>query len=137
EQFQDLKCLKMKVQSNQLELTPDLEKQLSRFVERTDKKIIRRIMTAWTHVAKKENRVETQPSKLIKDYLQNTYFFSDELNFFPQQSFTWDYCINGYNFVVSYYESLKTSKIHSTPIVMMDFMEVFGHANLQWEKGKE
>ncbi|ETO00609.1 hypothetical protein RFI_36831, partial [Reticulomyxa filosa] len=137
EQFQDLKCLKMKVQSNQLELTPDLEKQLSRFVERTDKKIIRRIMTAWTHVAKKENRVETQPSKLIKDYLQNTYFFSDELNFFPQQSFSWDYCINGYNFVVSCYENLKTIKIHSTPIVMIDFMEIFEHANLQWEKGKE
>ncbi|ETO02726.1 viral A-type inclusion protein [Reticulomyxa filosa] len=135
EQFQDLKCLKMKVQSNQLELTPDLEKQLSRFVERTDKKIIRRIMTAWTHVAKKENRVETQPSKLIKDYLQNTYFFSDELNFFPQQPFIWDYCINGYNFVVSCYENLKTSKIHS--IVMIDFMEVFEHANLQWKKGKK
>ncbi|ETO00532.1 ring finger protein, partial [Reticulomyxa filosa] len=132
EQFQDLKCLKMKFQSNQLELTPDLEKQLSHFVEKTTKKIIRRIMTAWRHVAKKENRVETQPSKLIKDYLQSTYFFSDELNFFPQQLFTWDYCTNGYNFVIlCYNESSKTSDISSNPDVLIDFMEVFEHADLQ------
>ncbi|ETO07677.1 hypothetical protein RFI_29715, partial [Reticulomyxa filosa] len=54
--FQNLERLKMKVQSNQSELIPDLEKQLSHFVEKTDKKTTRRIMTAWRHVAKRKNK---------------------------------------------------------------------------------
>ncbi|ETO17817.1 hypothetical protein RFI_19495, partial [Reticulomyxa filosa] len=134
-QFQNGKCLQMTVQPNQLKLTPDLEKQLSHFFEKTDKKIVRRIMTAWRHVANKESRIQAQPSKLIKDYLQNTYFFSEELNFFPHQFFTWDYCITGYNFVVSRYKKLETKDINSTPTVTIDFMEVFEHTNSQWEEG--
>ncbi|ETO32023.1 hypothetical protein RFI_05094, partial [Reticulomyxa filosa] len=134
-QFQNLKYLKMKVQPNQLKLTSDLKDQLSDFVKKTTKRTIRRIMTAWRHVANKESRIQAQSSKLIKDYLQNTYFFSEELHFFPQQSFTWDYCITGYSFIVSCYKKLEIKDINSTPTTMIDFMEVFEHANSQWEEG--
>ncbi|ETO03292.1 hypothetical protein RFI_34118, partial [Reticulomyxa filosa] len=134
-QFQNWKCLQMNVQPNRSNLTLDLKNQLSHFVEKTAKKTIRRIMTAWRHVANTESRIQAQPSKLIKDYLQNTYFFSEELNFFPHQLFTWDYCITGYSFVVLCYENLETKDINSAPTATIDFMEVFEHANSQWQKG--
>ncbi|ETO09019.1 hypothetical protein RFI_28368, partial [Reticulomyxa filosa] len=48
--------------------------------------------------------------------------------------FTWDYCITGYNFVVSYYNKSLRIINNSNSNVLIDFMEVFEHANLEWEK---
>ncbi|ETO20432.1 hypothetical protein RFI_16783 [Reticulomyxa filosa] len=135
EQFQTLQCLKIQFQSDQVNLNPELEIQLSRFIKCTPKQIIRRIMTAWRHLAKKAKLMHMQPTTLIPIHLQNKYFFSDELAYFPQDFFSWKYCVAAYNFALSLSNELyKTNADSITPTSAIDFIEVFENANLRWEE---
>ncbi|ETO04381.1 hypothetical protein RFI_33014 [Reticulomyxa filosa] len=135
-QFQTLQCLKIQFQPDQVDLNPELETQLSRFVKRTSKQNIRRIMTAWRHLAKKAKFMHIQPTTSIISLLQNKYFFLDELAYFPQGFFFWKYCVAAYNFVLSRFDELyKMNDADSTsPTVTIDFIEVFENINLKWEE---
>ncbi|ETO25837.1 hypothetical protein RFI_11300, partial [Reticulomyxa filosa] len=86
-------------------LTELLKQQLQEMVQKTSLAIIKEILDAWREVVQSEGqkmrelkKKDTKP-ELFSNWLDNIVFFENELEFFPKESLTWEYCAAGYAYL--------------------------------------
>ncbi|ETO03674.1 hypothetical protein RFI_33728 [Reticulomyxa filosa] len=79
-------------------LTDDLKTQLDLFVQKTPLAIVKTILNKWREVARKEGQKQEIEKQLFADWLDNVYFYDNEMVEFPK-ALQWKYCSTAYAYV--------------------------------------
>ncbi|ETO36342.1 hypothetical protein RFI_00719 [Reticulomyxa filosa] len=89
-------------------LTDSLKQQLQEMIKKTPLGIVKQILDAWREVVQSEgqNIRDLNKKEPFSNWLDNIMFFDNELEFFPKELLTWDYCATGYAYL---YELFKRS----------------------------
>ncbi|ETO01018.1 RING finger protein [Reticulomyxa filosa] len=87
-------------------LTELLKQQLQEMVKKTHLGIVKQILEAWREVVKGQGQImrDLKKKEPFGNWLNNVMFFDNELEFFPKESLTWDYCATSYAYL---YELFK------------------------------
>ncbi|ETO05190.1 hypothetical protein RFI_32211 [Reticulomyxa filosa] len=82
-------------------LTESLKQELEVMVKKTPLGTIKEILDAWREVVQREgeNMRDLDKKEPFRSWLDNIVFFDNELELFPKESLTWEYCAAGYAFL--------------------------------------
>ncbi|ETO17713.1 hypothetical protein RFI_19603 [Reticulomyxa filosa] len=96
-----------------LPLIEPLKQQLQVMIQKTSLGIIKEILDAWREVVQSEGQSIRDLSKKepFSNWLDKVMFYDNELEFFPKELLTWEYCANGYAYLYELFNATQVIDI--------------------------
>ncbi|ETO06593.1 hypothetical protein RFI_30796 [Reticulomyxa filosa] len=93
--------------------TGTTETKLDEMVERTALATIKDILETWREIAQSQGQ-QTRDLNKAEPFSNWLMFYENELDFFPKDSLTWNYCASGYAYVHKLFQRSQNPKMFQT-----------------------